>query len=126
MYENKMEAWLVETGRGRHEDSDWGCGRDGGWWQSRMKEGEENLQWERDRRSQWLFCHWWGSGFARRLCYRLLVEEKGVCGVFRGWTHGGERRKQGKCWLGTGKLLVFGWLRTRFSPCPGHEMHPYL
>jgi hypothetical protein len=49
-----------------------------------MKEGEENLQGERDRRSQWLFFHLCGFGFAGRLHRHLLVVEKGVCGVFRG------------------------------------------
>jgi len=49
-----------------------------------MKEGEENLQEEKDRRSRWLFFHWCGFGFAWRLHCCLLVEEKGVCGVFRG------------------------------------------
>jgi hypothetical protein len=52
-----MDAWLVETGKGRREDGGLGCGRDGDQWQSRMKEGDENLQGERDRQSQWLFCH---------------------------------------------------------------------
>ena len=65
----------------------------------------------RRSRSRWLFCHWWGFGFVGRLRCRLLVEEKGVCGGFKGWRHGGERRKGGKCWLEpemTGFLADFG------------------
>jgi len=83
------------------------------WWQSRMKEGEENLQGERDRRSQWLFFHWCGFGFAGRLHRCLLVEEKGVCGVFGGWRHGGEKRKKERerrsRWLITDVVVAGRW-----------------
>jgi len=37
---------------------------------------------------------WWGFGFVGRLSSRLLVEEKGFCGVFNGWRRGGEREKR--------------------------------
>jgi len=61
----------------------------------------------RGRSSQLLFYCWCEFRFVGRLSRCLLVEEKGLCGVLRGWRHGGERRKGGKNWLRTEEWLVF-------------------
>jgi len=52
----------------------------------------------------------WGFGFVGRLSNRLLVEEKGLCGVFNGWRRGGERKRKEMCrnLKKTGFLAHFG------------------
>ena len=91
-------AWRWSGWREWQRGANGGSG--GGWrWLRQEERRRRKSVWGEDRQLRWPFCHWWGFGFLGRLRRHLLVEEKGVYGGFRGWRHGVERRKGGKCWL---------------------------
>jgi len=94
----------------------------------KLQRREKGWKEKRESCGSCAYCRW-GFGFVVRLRCRLLVEEEGLCGVFKGWRSSGREREKRERWLEEkkqGRSCFFGLFWTRFSPPSGHQIHLYL